>query len=231
MLLVTCSHITCLNCTYYVIILYHLILLYTKLWETLSPQMLQIQTNEWIIFRSMIVVTRISAWPLLVYYKNFNAGDIVLIIYASILMNMYAFNIYCDFFHLVGGGVRLGPLGTAATDWPIVACPGWLWWWRIWWNEDWQGRPKYSEKTRPLSTTNPTCPDPGSNPGRRGGKPATNRLSYGAASSLPNSSCCLVKDQHATIPSFVDWFRHSKLNGGGGNCTDTETAWKPHKPI
>jgi hypothetical protein len=28
---------------------------------------------------------------------------------------------------------------------------------------------------------NPTCPDPGLNPGRRGGKPATNRLSYGAA--------------------------------------------------
>jgi hypothetical protein len=32
-----------------------------------------------------------------------------------------------------------------------------------------------------LSTTNPTWPDPGSNPGRRGGKPATNRLSYDAA--------------------------------------------------
>jgi hypothetical protein len=28
---------------------------------------------------------------------------------------------------------------------------------------------------------NPTWPDPGRNPGRRGGKPATNRLSYGAA--------------------------------------------------
>jgi hypothetical protein len=28
---------------------------------------------------------------------------------------------------------------------------------------------------------NPTWPDPGLNPGRRGGKPATNRLSYGAA--------------------------------------------------
>jgi hypothetical protein len=42
----------------------------------------------------------------------------------------------------------------------------------------------YSEKTCPratLSTTNPTGPDPGSNPGRRGGKPANNRLSYGAA--------------------------------------------------
>jgi hypothetical protein len=32
-----------------------------------------------------------------------------------------------------------------------------------------------------LSTTNPTWPDPVSNPGRHGGKPATNRLSYGAA--------------------------------------------------
>jgi hypothetical protein len=63
-------------------------------------------------------------------------------------------------------------------------CPGWLWWWRIWWNEDWQGKPKFSEKTCPsgtLSTTNPTWPDPCANPGRRGGKPATNRLSYGAA--------------------------------------------------
>jgi hypothetical protein len=87
------------------------------------------------------------------------------------------------FFRLVKGGVQLGPLGTAATDWPIVACPGWLLWWRIWWNEDWQGKPKYSEEPRPsttLSTTNPTWLDPGSNPGRRGGKPATNRLSYGA---------------------------------------------------
>jgi hypothetical protein len=64
-------------------------------------------------------------------------------------------------------------------------CPGWLWWWRNWWNEDWQGKPKYSEKPCPsatLSTTNPTWPEPGSNPGRRRGKPATNRLSYGSAS-------------------------------------------------
>jgi hypothetical protein len=34
-----------------------------------------------------------------------------------------------------------------------------------------------------LSTTNPTWLDPGVNPGRRGGKQATNRLSYGAACS------------------------------------------------
>jgi hypothetical protein len=32
---------------------------------------------------------------------------------------------------------------------------------------------------------NPTWPDPGLNPGRRGGKPATNRLSYGAALPSP----------------------------------------------
>jgi hypothetical protein len=53
--------------------------------------------------------------------------------------------------------------------------------------EDWQGKPKYSEKTCPsatLSTTNPTRLDPGLNPGRRGGKPATNRLSYGVALSV-----------------------------------------------
>jgi hypothetical protein len=46
---------------------------------------------------------------------------------------------------------------------------------------------KYSEKTclsATLSTTNPTWPNPGSNLGRRGGKPATNRLSYGAAPGL-----------------------------------------------
>jgi hypothetical protein len=38
---------------------------------------------------------------------------------------------------------------------------------------------KYWEKTclnDTLSTTNPTWPEVGSNPGRRGGKPATNRL-------------------------------------------------------
>jgi hypothetical protein len=53
--------------------------------------------------------------------------------------------------------------------------------WRV---DDWQRKPKYSKKTyrsATLSTTNPhmLCPD--ANPGSRGGKPATNRFSYGAA--------------------------------------------------
>jgi hypothetical protein len=48
--------------------------------------------------------------------------------------------------------------------------------WRSWWNENWQGKPKYLEKTCPsptLSTINPTCP----NPGRCSAKLATNHLS------------------------------------------------------
>jgi hypothetical protein len=47
-----------------------------------------------------------------------------------------------------------------------------------------QGNPTYSEKTCPngtLSTTNPACPDLGSNPDRRSEKPVTNHLSYGMA--------------------------------------------------
>jgi hypothetical protein len=81
--------------------------------------------------------------------------------------------------------VRLSPLGTSATNWPIPA-PDDRWWW-MWssrWNENWQGKQKYSDKTYPsatLSSTNPTWPDLATNPGRRGGKPATNRLSYGTA--------------------------------------------------
>jgi hypothetical protein len=72
-----------------------------------------------------------------------------------------------------------------ATNWPIVPAPDDRWWVRSSrWNENRQGKPKYLEKICPsatLSTTNPTWLDLGSNPDRRGGKPATNRLSYGSA--------------------------------------------------
>jgi hypothetical protein len=53
------------------------------------------------------------------------------------------------------------------------------------WNEIDRGNPKYSgKKTCPsatLSTKISTWTDPGSNPGLRGGRPATNRLSHGTA--------------------------------------------------
>jgi hypothetical protein len=60
----------------------------------------------------------------------------------------------------------------------------WWWLWSIWWNAYWQGKLKCTETTCPsatLSTTNPTWLDLGLNYGRRGGKPTTNRLSYGTA--------------------------------------------------
>jgi hypothetical protein len=50
-----------------------------------------------------------------------------------------------------------------------------------------RGNRSTRKKTCPsstLSTTHPTWPDLGSNPSRRCGKPATNRLSYGTAYSL-----------------------------------------------
>jgi hypothetical protein len=58
--------------------------------------------------------------------------------------------------------------------WPVVPAPDDDGVWRDRSN-DWKEKPKYSEKTShsvALSTTNTTWPDPGSNPCRRGGKPA-----------------------------------------------------------
>jgi hypothetical protein len=89
----------------------------------------------------------------------------------------------------------------------------WGWLWSNWWNEDWQGKPKYSEKTCPsaiLSTTNPTWPDPGANPGRRGGKSATNRLSYGAAMNREISGHIEIYRRLYNI-SFM--LKHSFLTG------------------
>jgi hypothetical protein len=54
--------------------------------------------------------------------------------------------------------------------------------WRF---EDWQGKQKYSEKTAPAPLCPPQIPldqTPGSNPGRRSRKPATNRLSQSRVS-------------------------------------------------
>jgi hypothetical protein len=89
-------------------------------------------------------------------------------------------------------GVKLSVLGTLITNWPIVPAPDDRRWWicSSRWNENWRGKSKYSEKTCPsttLSTTNPTWRDPCSNPGRRGRKPMTDRLSYETAVSCSYS--------------------------------------------
>jgi hypothetical protein len=83
----------------------------------------------------------------------------------------------------MGGGVQLGPLGTMATNRPIVPAPGDY--------DDGEiggmmiGRGNRSTRRKPVPVT--LCPPqtphacPDANPGRLGGKLAANRLSYGTA--------------------------------------------------
>jgi hypothetical protein len=78
----------------------------------------------------------------------------------------------------VGGGVQTGSTRHVGHFWPIVPAPGEC--------EDGEfGGMNIGRETEVLgeilpsailSPTNPTWPDSGANPGRRGGKPATNRL-------------------------------------------------------
>jgi hypothetical protein len=61
-----------------------------------------------------------------------------------------------------GGWSPTGSTRQVGHQLAYCSCPEWLWGWRIWCNDDWQGKPKYSEKTCPsatLSTTNITWPD------------------------------------------------------------------------
>jgi hypothetical protein len=77
----------------------------------------------------------------------------------------------------------MGPLGTSATEWPIVLAPGDY-------DDEEFGKMKIgrgNRSTRRKPAPAPLCPPQipldetrGANPGSRGEKPATNRLSYGA---------------------------------------------------
>jgi hypothetical protein len=87
-------------------------------------------------------------------------------------------------------------------NWPIVPAPDDDEWWWVWssWCNVWQGKPEYSVQScrnAVVSTTNPTWPDPGLNPGRRCGKPATGRHSYGTANCVPYSPSVRSTSQHS----------------------------------
>jgi hypothetical protein len=75
------------------------------------------------------------------------------------LLRRYIAVTYFFLIDIVGGGVQLGPLGTAVTNRPIVPAPGGYDDGKIGGMMTGRRKPKYSEKTCPsaaLSTTNPT---------------------------------------------------------------------------
>jgi hypothetical protein len=105
------------------------------------------------------------------------------------------------------------------------------------WNETDRGKPKYSgEKTCPiatLSTTNPTWTDPGSNPGLRGGRPATNRLSHGTAlaycvASLLSTVIRVILKTEAVRFSGSFWsiYRTLRCHDSEVNCTRSTSCWR-----
>jgi hypothetical protein len=93
------------------------------------------------------------------------------------------FRVFFFLFLIVNGGVQLGPLRTSATNWPLVLAPGDY--------EDKEfGGMMIGRGNRILGENLPQChfvhhkphmTSRGANSGHRGGKPATNRLSYGTA--------------------------------------------------
>jgi hypothetical protein len=117
--------------------------------------------------------------------KNFGRAYALNMKYLSNLQQPRTITSTLFFFFLISWCVmRLGPPGTSATNWPIIPTPSGRWVGSSWCNENWQVKPKNSEKTflsATIFTPNPTLPELGSNPGRHGGKPAANLLSYGAS--------------------------------------------------
>jgi hypothetical protein len=101
----------------------------------------------------------------------------------------------------------------------------WWWMWSSRWNENWQGKPKYSEETCPNATlpaTNPTWPDLCSNPGCRGVMQATNRLSSGTAPSLGLLS--VLKDELVhSFGTLLNVYQTTRRHIPGGRIVQIST--------
>jgi hypothetical protein len=105
----------------------------------------------------------------------------------------------------------------------------------------WQGKPKYSEETCPgatLFTTKSHMTSRSRTPDRSGGKPATNRLSYGAAiimlyfSSLTILRCSLIFT--ASFHLFLSYsLQYEYFLSFSGHCVwlvDSYTETVPESP-
>jgi hypothetical protein len=107
----------------------------------------------------------IMVWCLIKHRDNFTLkvhyrSAIILVHYRRTVFWEWKLNVPPPFFSFFLGGVRLSPLGTSATNWPIVPAKDDRWWW-MWssrWNKNWQGKLKYSDKTYPSATLSTTIP-------------------------------------------------------------------------
>jgi hypothetical protein len=96
-----------------------------------------------------------------------------------------------------------------------------------------QGKSKYSEKTCPpratLSTTNPTLPHPNSNPVRRGGRTATNRLGYSTAIEITESHLRTRTERWIVCAPFITLATHQHMEY---HCKAlSETPCKSHRTV
>jgi hypothetical protein len=95
---------------------------------------------------------------------------------------------YNYFFFISLGGMRLNPLGTSASNWPILPAPDDRWWW-VWSGGMRIGRGNTSSRRKPAPV--PLCPPhstwPGIEPGVLSMKPATNHLSNGTVRMICNT--------------------------------------------
>jgi hypothetical protein len=104
------------------------------------------QGTSFLLHRNNLTVKNLSGLLLNCFYKIAS-----FFLYFPVFFNSYS-----------GGWSPTGSTRHVGHQLTYCTCPGWLWGWRILWNDDWQGKQKYSEKTFPsttLSTTNPTWPD------------------------------------------------------------------------
>jgi hypothetical protein len=107
----------------------------------------------------------------------------------------------------VGGGVQFGPLDTAASNRPIVPALGDYGDGEIGGMMIGRGNRSTRRKPAPVPRGPPQTPHacPDANSGRRDGKPATNRLSYGTALGAvlkPHLLVMLVDCWFATLSLF-----------------------------